>query len=47
MGGDIEKIKKYSVPMQKYSIMLVPNSVNQWVMKALDKYCILFFSFYI
>ena len=42
-GGDIEKIKKYSVPMQKYSIMLVPNSVNQWVMKALDKYCILFF----
>lgn len=43
LGGDIEKIKKYSVPMQKYSIMLVPNSVNQWVMKALDKYCILFF----
>ena len=42
-GGDREKIKEYSGPMQKYSIMLVPNSVNQWVMKALDKYCILFY----
>ena len=38
--------KKYSSigkPMQKYSILLVPNSINQWIMKALDKYCILFF----
>lgn len=42
-GGDKIIVKEYSAPMQKYSIMLVPNSVNQWVMKALDKYCILFF----
>lgn len=34
---------RYSIPMQKYSIMLVPNSINQWIMKTLDKYCILYF----
>lgn len=34
---------KYRKKMQRYSIMLVPNSINQWIMKALDKYCILFF----
>lgn len=28
-------------PMQRYSVLLIPNSVNQWIMKALDKYCIL------
>ncbi len=38
---DIEK--SISIPMQKYSILLVPNSINQWIMKALDKYCILFY----
>lgn len=27
----------------KYSIMLIPNTINQWVIKALDKYTILFF----
>ncbi len=30
-------------PMQRYSVLLIPNSVNQWIMKALDKYCILAF----
>ena len=35
--------REYVRPMLKYSIMLVPNSVNQWIMKALDKYCILLF----
>lgn len=40
---DTSEIKKYSKPMQKYSIMLVPNSINQWIMKTLDKYCILFY----
>ena len=33
-----ERIRK---PMQRYSVLLIPNSVNQWIMKALDKYCIL------
>ena len=33
----------YAFPMLKYSIMLVPNSVNVWIMKALDKYCIFYF----
>ena len=28
-------------PMLRYSVLLIPNSVNQWIMKALDKYCIL------
>lgn len=27
----------------KYSVMLIPNTINQWVIKALDKYTILFF----
>ncbi len=38
-----KKDESYSTEMQKYSIMLVPNSINQWIMKTLDKYCILFF----
>lgn len=36
---DIEDIIRK--PMQRYSVLLIPNSVNQWIMKALDKYCIL------
>ena len=40
--GDKRKIRQIMGPMTKYAIMLVPNSVNQWVMKALDKYCILY-----
>lgn len=42
-NGNSNRIKEFSSAMQRYSIMLVPNSVNQWVMKTLDKYCILFF----
>lgn len=41
--GDREKIRKIRKPMIRYAVMLVPNSVNQWIMKALDKYCILFY----
>ena len=41
--GDKQKIRQIMRPMTRYAIMLVPNSVNQWVMKALDKYCILFY----
>ena len=42
-NGNEKEIKKHSKPMQKYAIMLVPNSINQWMMKALDKFCILFY----
>lgn len=42
-NGNVNRINEFSSPMQRYSIMLVPNSVNQWVMKALDKYCIMYF----
>lgn len=41
--GDREKIQRIKKPMTRYAVMLVPNSVNQWIMKALDKYCILFY----
>lgn len=29
--------------MIKYSVMMIPNSINQWVIKTLDKYTILLF----
>lgn len=29
--------------MISYSIMMIPNSINQWIMKALGKYAILFY----
>lgn len=41
--GDGEKLRRIRGPMMRYAVMLVPNSVNQWIMKALDKYCILFY----
>ncbi len=41
--GDGDNIQRIKRPMTRYAVMLVPNSVNQWIMKALDKYCILFY----
>lgn len=41
--GDRDNMQRIKRPMTRYAIMLVPNSVNQWIMKALDKYCILFY----
>lgn len=42
-GGDSEAIRRISGPMQRYSLLMIPNYVNQWLMKTLDKYFILFY----
>lgn len=42
-GGDREAIRRIKIPMQRYSLLMIPNYVNQWLMKTLDKYFILFY----
>ena len=42
-GGDSEAIRRISGSMQRYSLLMIPYYVNQWLMKTLDKYFILFY----
>ena len=41
--GGGESVRRISRPMQRYSLLMIPNYVNQWLMKTLDKYFILYF----
>ena len=36
-------IRQIRGPMQRYSLLMIPNYINQWLMKTLDKYFILFY----